>query len=277
MTAPDTTERSEALTPLPGIDHSGAVDERATAPAPLGAVSRAAVVREAGPRSRIRAHHVRHVLARMGIDTVDLLHLIEPGVPDALALAGGRDAFGPLGLVVALAPQVEVDAARVAVQLDVPLARLRHAHPTATLRRLFGTGQVVRHPTLTVEVAHDEHLAVDHVVMQCDSTSIGTRIDGRPLPDGQVVQIVAANPLAGLPRSPSLDPLAIGSVTVLSSEGGPSHGGGLGAHQQLSCTGQDPAQVRIDGRRLASPEREMKIHRGPRHLKLLVVDAAGTR
>ncbi len=88
---------------------------------------------------------------------------------------------------------------------------------------------------------------------------------------------VAANPLAGLPRSPSLDPLAIGSVTVLSSEGGPSHGGGLGAHQQLSCTGQDPAQVRIDGRRLASPEREMKIHRGPRHLKLLVVDAAGTR
>lgn len=179
-------------------------------------------------------------------------------------------------LIVALSPQVEVDAARVAVQSDASLARLRHAHPTATLRRLVGSGQVARYSTLTIEVAGEEHLAVDHVVMQADRANIGVRIDGRPLPDGQVVQVVAANPLAGLPRSPSLDPLAIGSVTVLSDEGGPGHSYGLEANQQLSCTGQDPVEVHIDGRRCASPVRELTICGGSRDLELVVVDEAGT-
>lgn len=67
-----------------------------------------------------------------------------------------------------------------AVQSDASLARLRHTHPTATLRRLVGSGQIARYSTLAVEVADGEQLAVDHVVMQADSPSIGVRIDGRP-------------------------------------------------------------------------------------------------
>lgn len=264
------------MTALPRTDHADAFHGRERSRVPLGTVTRAALVREAGARSRIRAHQLRRVLARMGVDTVDLLHLTEPGVPDALALAGGVAGVGPLDLIVALSPQVEVDAARVAVQSDASLARLRHAHPTATLRRLVGSGQIARYSTLAVEVADEEHLAVDHVVVQADRPSIGVRIDGDPLPDGQVVQVVAANPLAGLPRSPSLDPLAIGSVTVLSGKGGSGHGYGLEANQQLSCTGQDPAEVHIDGRRCASPVRELTICGGSRDLKLVVVDEAGT-
>jgi hypothetical protein len=265
------------LTSLPGTDHAGAFDEQHLARGPVGTVNRAALVREAGPRSRIRTHHVRRVLARMGIDSVNLLHLSEPGVPDALALAGGLAAVGPLDLIVALTPQVEVDAARVAVQSDAALARLRHAHPAATLRRLLGTGQVVCYSTLGIEMAGEERLAVDHVLMQNDRAGIGARIDDQPLPDGHVVQVVAANPLAGLPRSPSLDPRAIGSVTVLSNEGDPGHGYGLGPHQQLSCASHDGAEVRIDARRLASPQRELTIHAGSRRLRLVVVDETGRR
>jgi hypothetical protein len=133
-------------------------------------------------------------------------------------LAGGLAGVGPLDLIVALSPQVEVDAARVAVQSDASLAHLRHTHPTATLRRLVGSGQIARYSTLAVEVADGEHLAVDRLVMQAEAQHRRAH-RWAPLPDGQVVQVVAANPLAGLPRSPSLDPSAIGSVTVLSDEG----------------------------------------------------------
>lgn len=263
------------MTSLPAPDHADAFDDRQRRRVPLGSVTRAALVREAGAGSRIRAHHLRRVLTRMGIDTVDLLHLIEPGVPDALALAGGPGGVGPLDLIVALTPQVEVDAARVAVQSDASLARLRHAHPTATLRRLLATGQIARYATLTAQTVDQDHLVVDHVIMQAEGSTIGVRIGERPLPDGQVVQVVAANPLAGLPRSPSLDPLAIGTVTVLSGDGGSSHGHGLEANQQLWCAGEGPVDVHIDGRRCASPEREVTIRDGARDLKLVVVDETG--
>lgn len=39
VTAPDTTERSEPLTPLPGIDHAGAADQQAKAASATAAVS----------------------------------------------------------------------------------------------------------------------------------------------------------------------------------------------------------------------------------------------
>lgn len=50
---------------------------------------RAAVLREAGPRARVSALRVRRVLDGLGVESVDLVHLVEPGDPDALELAAG--------------------------------------------------------------------------------------------------------------------------------------------------------------------------------------------
>lgn len=186
-----------------GVHRASSTVEAGESPrAQLGAVRRAAVLREAGPRARVAALRVRRMLDGMGIESVDLLHLAESSVPDALALAGGLSAVGPLDLIVALTPQVEVDAARVAVQAGAPLVRLRHAHPTTTLRRILQTGHVATYTTLSVDIDDQEHVVVDHVVVQSGDGCFGVRVDDRPLPSAELVQVVASNPLAGLPRSP---------------------------------------------------------------------------
>lgn len=246
------------------------------APTALGAVRRVAILREAGSRAHLRALRLGRVLDRTGIESVDLVHLVEPGIPGALALAGGLSGVGHLDLIVALSPQVEVDAARVAVQSGAPLARLRHAHPGATLRRVLRSGQVHGYAALSVEMAGQQHLAVDHVVIQLAEGSIHVRLDEDPLPDGRVVQVVAANPLAGLPRSPTtLDPSSVGSVTVLSPDDTRSHGYGLGPNQRLSCNGRHRAEVRIDGRLLPREERDVSVLVASKELKLVVIGEAG--
>ncbi len=239
----------------------------------LGAVRRAAVLREAGPRARVSALRVRRVLDGMGVESVELVHLVEPRVPDALALAGGLSAVGPLDLIVALTPEVEVDAARVAVQAGAALARLRHAHPTATLRRVLGAGQVSNYTTLCVEVEDQEHLAVDHVVVQSKQDCLAVEIDARSLPSGDVVQVVASNPLAGLPRSPTtLDPHAAGSVTV--SQADHSQGFALGVAEELRCQSAEESDVRVDGREVPGGER-VRVRAGSAELHLVVVAEGG--
>lgn len=241
----------------------------------LGAVRRAVVLREAGPRSRLAALRVRRTLDGMGVESVDLLHLGEPGIPDALALAGGFSAVGPLDLIVALTPQVEVDAARVAVQAGAALARLRHAHPTVTLRRVLQTGKVDTYTTLCVEVEDQEHLAVDHVTVQVAQGCLATGIDRRSLPPGDVVQVVASNPLAGLPRSPTtLDRLAIGNVTVGSSSADHSEGFALRAGQELRCQAPQASEVRIDGRQVPGAG-YVRVREGSEQLQLVVAADGG--
>jgi hypothetical protein len=179
------------------------------------------------------------MLDGMGIESVDLLHLVESSVPDALALAGGLSAVGRLDLIVALTPQVEVDATRVAVQAGAPVVRLRHAHPTTTLRRILRTGHVATYTTLSADIDDQEHVVVDHVVVQSGDGCFGVRVDDRPLLSAELVQVVASNPLAGLPRSPAtLDPSTVANVTVVSPQGDHTRGSLL--EPARSCAARHP-------------------------------------
>lgn len=210
----------------------------------------------------------------MGIESVDLLHLVESSVPDALALAGGLSAVGRLDLIVALTPQVEVDATRVAVQAGAPLVRLRHAHPTTTLRRILRTGHVATYTTLSVDIDDQEHVVVDHVVVQSGDGCFGVRVDDRPLLSAELVQVVASNPLAGLPRSPAtLDPSTVANVTVVSPPRRSHEGFALGAGQELRCQAPRGSEVRVDGREVPGAEL-VRVRIGAEQLHLVVVGSS---